>query len=218
MKYLVILLTLLTLCISPILADEMILFGMPGFEGEFTMALPEPFVTPSNQEEEENKKRIITSMNQMGGGQVQVVELFQTSWNSQEANFPTLSITSTPKIESWQGSFTEEMWEKMKQAYQGVADQLFRNMIEENLEKKKGQGMIPLNYSKKDVELLFTSDETSVSFMAEVDLEMDGKKGRAFSYTKVIYSKQCMIMLALTVPTSQGIESLSELVQSIEIK
>ncbi len=217
MKNLLVLLSLLTAISCHAATDKIVSFTIPGYDGDFSMNLPSLFVTPATAKEEENRKSILASMNQMGGGQVEIVEIYQTNWNSKDAQFPMLTITSTPKIQSIQGNITEEMWVQMKQAYQGVSNQLFQAMTGENLEKKKQEGLIPVDYTKKDMELFFNSDDTSVSFMAEAEMEMGGKKGKAFSLTKLIYAKNCMIMLSLTVPTNEGIEKLSELVQAAEV-
>lgn len=191
---------------SDIYADSKIAgkFTIPDTNIDFEITIPRVFTQPSSEKEMENKRQVLKALSNKGVQNVNIVELFQTTWESSNPNPPLIMVATNPSLAPNQGRFSTELWSNTKTLYQKMASDAFEKI------KKRGD----LN-TKNEVDIFFKDNDDMHSFTILIE-DKAGQLG--YSVHQMYFRKGCIFSVVILAPPPADKQLVKSILTAIDIK
>ena len=194
------LVTLLCICMNA--QAERFSVMVPGIPRPVTLSFPDGFRPPSSTEERDCRERFLDFYRLNPAIKGKYTEVLLRDWKSDD-RLPQIVIGALGSTEKQQGRISQSNWQEIREMFLKSGAPEIKN-IRESLRPKVEAGSPVTNVTTN--ELLWIEeqeDPNSVTLLAQMQSQLDGKKVDVISARKLLFYKGYLLFANIVVDSSK---------------
>jgi len=182
------------------------------------LQIPAAFTRASNSKQERLRDDVIRGLHANPYRKMRYSELFKIDWE-RGYGMPTISVASLGTLIHAQGRITEQTWREIKRELLTSSTARLEELMRRGRETIDPGNPPELASIRTRLGSLFEETADSVVILASHELSLEGIPMRVLGAAKVIYTRQCVAYVEVSVDATdpEAMRSLNEYVRHLKV-